>query len=98
MYLPYQFPAPHPLTRPAPIYARQRMLGQPVAPLYSHRGGAPIEPLYYFFAHGDPIGGPVGESFRGVRAGGFPALAVVFGPGGPIGVDPIGIAGAPIGM
>lgn len=94
MYLPY----PYQPYRPMPIAARQAMLAQPVAPLYSHRGGAPVEPAYYFFAHGAPIGFPVGNGYRGVRAGSFPALESVFGSGAPLSADLCGIAGAPIGM
>lgn len=58
-------------------------------------GAAVIDPGAAFFRAGNPIGGPASE-FRGIAASRVPFFAADQGPGGPLSVWLVGIAGAPI--
>jgi len=58
-------------------------------------GAAVIDRGALFFRAGNPIGAP-GESFRGVSASRFPFYAAELGPGAPLSIWLVGIAGAPL--
>lgn len=58
-------------------------------------GAAVIDPAELYFRAGNAIGGPL-EAFRGVTATRFPFYASILGPGGSIGINGVGISGAPI--
>jgi hypothetical protein len=82
-----------------PLPTRYALLGLPAHVIGGVGiGPAPIEPGYLFFSAGHPIGGGIGTSFRGVRAGSFPLPAVYTGSGAPIDSEWLGYAGAPIGF
>lgn len=61
-------------------------------------GGAPIALLGGVFGDGLPIGGPVGQIFRGTAPLPNTLFVSTVSPGGPIGLFLLGISGAPIGV
>lgn len=98
MYLPFWYP-----TRPSGL--RRRWPGLPIhapggLPIYGAEnpfqyGAAVIDPGALFFRAGNPIGPPL-ESFRGIGTSSFPFYAGDIGPGAPLSVWMVGIAGAPL--
>ncbi len=88
------------LVIPAPPASRLRVgrAGAPIGGALAEfsAGAAPLLPAALYFSGGKPIGGPIGTSFRGVRASAFPFYSGILGPGAPVGEFRIGIAGQPI--
>jgi hypothetical protein len=74
--------------------------GAPVGGLEStfNIGGAPIAILGGVFGDGLPLGGPVGQIFRGTAPLPNTLFLDTITPGGPIGLFFIGTSGAPIGV
>lgn len=98
--LPLPFVLPVLLLLPISNSPEVGAAGQPIGGLAAafRAGAAPIEPRYLYFAAGRPIGGPVGQVFRGVRATPFPFFASILGPGAPLAPSVTGIAGVPVGL
>jgi hypothetical protein len=100
MFTPYPIYWYVPYGRPAPIAARVAMLtGAQPGPVLGGLGAGPdlILTGLGFFAHGNPVGGPTGEAYRGVSASSFPAFAIVAEPGAQLAPEWTGLAGAPLG-
>lgn len=58
----------------------------------------PVEPGLLFFSGPNPIGGPVGDGYRGVSRLRLPYYEAILHSSGPIGVFAVSIAGDPVGQ
>gem|GEM_PF-5973874 len=91
-------PAPLWFRPPTPCCRAPMLTKRHARPLNMGIAASAIERGLLFFAHGAPIGGPVGNGYRGVRASSFPSEAIVLGSGAPLATEGLGLAGTPIGL